>query len=49
MVFDFYNLENASGWIFWTFKAEKSPQWSYMQGVKEGWIPKDLNQRRYRC
>ncbi|KAI0228471.1 hypothetical protein L0F63_005966 [Massospora cicadina] len=31
--------ENAgSGWFFWNFKAENSPEWNFLLGVKEGWI-----------
>ncbi|KAJ9060069.1 hypothetical protein DSO57_1034839 [Entomophthora muscae] len=31
--------ENAgSGWFFWNFKAENSPEWNFIMGVKEGWI-----------
>lgn len=41
--------ESASGWFFWNFKAEKSPQWDYMQGVREGWIPRNHNSRTYHC
>ncbi|KAI0232938.1 hypothetical protein L0F63_004085, partial [Massospora cicadina] len=32
----------ASGWFFWNFKAEKSPEWDFLLGVNEGWI--DLHQ-----
>ncbi|KAJ9060170.1 hypothetical protein DSO57_1033759 [Entomophthora muscae] len=31
--------ENAgSGWFFWNFKAENSPEWNFIMGVKKGWI-----------
>ncbi|KAJ9065886.1 hypothetical protein DSO57_1015122 [Entomophthora muscae] len=32
-------FENAgSGWIFWNFKAENSPEWNFIMGVQKGWI-----------
>jgi hypothetical protein len=32
------------------FKTEKgAPQWNYILGVKEGWIPKDLDNRNIKC
>lgn len=31
--------QNGSGWFFWTGKTESSPQWDYMLGVEQGWIP----------
>ncbi|KAJ9056302.1 hypothetical protein DSO57_1034569 [Entomophthora muscae] len=31
--------ENAgSGWFFWNFKAENSPEWNFIMGVQRGWI-----------
>jgi len=42
------SYESASGWFFWNFKAEKSPQWDYMQGFREGWIKIPQN-RQYKC
>jgi len=36
--------------FFWNFKTEKgAPQWDYMMGVREGWIPKDLDHRQVKC
>jgi glucan 1,3-beta-glucosidase len=43
------NYETASGWFFWNFKAEKSPHWNYMLGVREGWIPRNPNERTHKC
>ncbi|KAK9768524.1 hypothetical protein K7432_000737 [Basidiobolus ranarum] len=37
------------GWIFWNFKAENSPQWNYIQGVEEGWIPNPPTDRLSSC
>jgi len=41
--------ESSTGWFFWTAKTEKSPQWDYMQGVREGWIPRNPGNRTYKC
>ncbi|KAJ1656083.1 hypothetical protein IWQ61_004279 [Dispira simplex] len=41
--------EAGVGWTFWNFKAEQSPQWNYMLGVEEGWVPRDPSQRKYHC
>ncbi|KAI9296619.1 glucan 1,3-beta-glucosidase [Neoconidiobolus thromboides FSU 785] len=32
----------GSGWFFWNFKAEKSPEWDFLMAVDQGWI--DLHQ-----
>ena len=29
----------GAGWIFWSWKTETSPYWSYQQGVASGFIP----------
>eukprot|EP01099_Mayorella_cantabrigiensis_P002619 TRINITY_DN2143_c0_g1_i1.p1 TRINITY_DN2143_c0_g1~~TRINITY_DN2143_c0_g1_i1.p1 ORF type:complete len:437 (-),score=88.24 TRINITY_DN2143_c0_g1_i1:84-1367(-) len=39
----------GSGWFFWNFKAEASPQWSYLDGLAQGWIPKDLDSITRSC
>ncbi|CAG8556688.1 13269_t:CDS:2 [Ambispora gerdemannii] len=31
--------EAGIGWFFWNFKTENAPQWNYMLGVEQGWIP----------
>ncbi|KAI8058585.1 glycoside hydrolase superfamily [Syncephalis plumigaleata] len=41
--------EAGSGWFFWNFKTEREPQWSYLKGVEQGWIPKDPSKRTYSC
>jgi len=47
---DAYESGSSEGWFFWNFKTEKgAPQWDYMLGVKEGWIPKDLDNRQVKC
>lgn len=48
---DAYESGSSEGWFFWNFKTENghAPQWDYMMGVKEGWIPKDLDNRKIAC
>jgi glucan 1,3-beta-glucosidase len=29
----------AKGWVYWTWKAEASAEWSYQAGLSGGWIP----------
>ncbi|OSD06598.1 glycoside hydrolase family 5 protein [Trametes coccinea BRFM310] len=33
--------EAVQGWVFWTWKAENSDDWSYQKGLEGGWIPQD--------
>ncbi|KAJ1894881.1 hypothetical protein LPJ66_004923 [Kickxella alabastrina] len=28
------------GWFYWNFKTEGAPEWDYLLGVEQGWIPK---------
>ncbi len=30
---------NSVGWLFWNFKTENHPLWSYLMGVQQGWLP----------
>jgi aryl-phospho-beta-D-glucosidase BglC (GH1 family) len=39
--------EKASGWIMWTWKAEQADEWSYEAGLRNGWIPRDVTERRF--
>jgi glucan 1,3-beta-glucosidase len=32
-------FELGNGWIFWNFRTELEPKWSYLESVKRGWIP----------
>ncbi|CAG8667118.1 12524_t:CDS:2 [Dentiscutata erythropus] len=41
--------EAGIGWIFWNFKAENSPHWDFMLGIREGWIPRTPEERAYAC
>ncbi|KZV87112.1 exo-1,3-beta-glucanase [Exidia glandulosa HHB12029] len=38
---------NAQGWVYWTWKTEQAPEWSYMQGLSNGWIPTNPAERKY--
>lgn len=35
--------ETGSGWIYWAWKTESASEWSYKDGLKYGWITKDLD------
>ncbi|KAF8656255.1 hypothetical protein AX16_002691 [Volvariella volvacea WC 439] len=39
--------ERIQGWVFWTWKAENSDEWSYQKGLEGGWIPQDPTDRLY--
>ncbi|KAL1738083.1 glycoside hydrolase superfamily, partial [Schizophyllum fasciatum] len=39
--------ESVSGWVYWTWKAENSDDWSYQKGLEGGWIPSDPSDRLY--
>ncbi|KAJ1957462.1 hypothetical protein EC988_000820 [Linderina pennispora] len=28
------------GWFYWNFRTEEAPEWDYLLGVDQGWIPK---------
>jgi glucan 1,3-beta-glucosidase len=30
---------STGGWFFWTYKTERSPEWSLSESVKRGWLP----------
>lgn len=40
--------EGSRGWFFWTAKTEEAPQWDYLQGLSEGYIPK-IQSRTLSC
>ncbi|CCA67731.1 probable EXG1-exo-beta-1,3-glucanase (I/II), major isoform [Serendipita indica DSM 11827] len=40
-------FERGAGWVFWTWKAESSDEWSYSAGLNYGWIPQDPTQKIY--
>ncbi|KAF9086855.1 hypothetical protein BGX23_008538 [Mortierella sp. AD031] len=37
--------EQGAGWFYWKFKTESNPLWSYFDGVENGWLPEDANNR----
>ncbi|CAO1635265.1 unnamed protein product [Sympodiomycopsis kandeliae] len=37
--------ETGSGWIYWTWKTENAAEWSYQDGLKYGWITRNLNSK----
>ena len=42
--------EAGAGWMFWNFKTESSaPQWNYLLGIQQGWIPKNVLNRSFKC
>lgn len=41
--FDAY--ESGAGWFFWNFRAENSPEWDFLAGLRGGWIEQPLGQR----
>ncbi|KAG0236749.1 hypothetical protein BGW41_000340 [Actinomortierella wolfii] len=42
-------FEQGIGWFYWNFKTETNTLWSYFDGVDQGWIPKDINNRPGGC
>ncbi|KAJ2746129.1 hypothetical protein GGI20_001614 [Coemansia sp. BCRC 34301] len=34
-----YDVELA-GWFFWNFRTEGAPEWDYLLGIEQGWIPR---------
>ncbi|KAG0051958.1 hypothetical protein BGZ89_003355 [Linnemannia elongata] len=42
-------FEQGLGWFYWNFKTETNALWSYFDGVEQGWIPKDANNRPGGC
>ncbi|KAF9319780.1 hypothetical protein BG006_002920 [Podila minutissima] len=42
-------FEQGMGWFYWNFKTETNALWSYFDGVEQGWIPKDANNRPGGC
>ncbi|KAJ2561782.1 hypothetical protein GGH12_003697 [Coemansia sp. RSA 1822] len=43
---DAYELGGA-GWVFWCFKTEASPEWSFLDALDRSWIPQPLNTREF--
>ncbi|KAJ2734882.1 hypothetical protein IW152_001992 [Coemansia sp. BCRC 34962] len=43
---DAYELGGA-GWIFWCFKTEASPEWSFLDALDRSWMPQPLTNREF--
>jgi len=46
---DAYESGNSTGWFFWNFKTEQAPEWNYLLGVEQGYIPSDHSNRSHSC
>jgi len=44
-------FEQANGWFFWNFRTENghAPEWDYLLGIREGWMPKWASAREPYC
>jgi len=45
------SFEAAQGWFFWNFRTENghAPEWDYLLGWKEGWMPANASSREPFC
>lgn len=34
--------EQSAGWLFWSWKTDAAPTWSFRQSARQGWIPEGL-------
>ena len=41
------SFEQASGWVWWTWKTESSPEWDMQALIAGGLFPQPLNDRQY--
>lgn len=32
--------DGLGGWFYWNFRTEAAPEWDYLLGVQEGWVPR---------
>lgn len=46
---DAYESGSSAGWFFWNFKTESAPQWNYVLGLQQGWMPMDHSKRGPNC
>ena len=44
-----YSFEQGWGWFYWTWKTEKSVQWSWKLGMEAGILPSDCRKRSFVC
>lgn len=45
------SFEAAQGWFFWNFRTENehAPEWDYLLGWREGWMPANASNREPFC
>ncbi|KAJ1664909.1 hypothetical protein EV178_003693 [Coemansia sp. RSA 1646] len=39
--------QGGAGWIFWCFKTESSPEWSFLEALDRSWLPQPLSSREF--
>ncbi|KAJ2807989.1 hypothetical protein H4R20_001059, partial [Coemansia guatemalensis] len=39
--------QGGAGWVFWCFKTEDSPEWSFLDALDRSWIPQPLTSREF--
>ncbi|PIA16766.1 glycoside hydrolase [Coemansia reversa NRRL 1564] len=39
--------QGGAGWVFWCFKTENSPEWSFLDALDRSWIPQPLSSRNF--
>ncbi|KAJ1888662.1 hypothetical protein LPJ66_008455 [Kickxella alabastrina] len=39
--------QGGAGWVFWCFKTESSPEWSFLDSLDRLWIPQPLTSREF--
>lgn len=44
-----YEAGPGRGWFFWNFKAERAPDWNYLLGVRQGWLPTNFSRPPRGC
>lgn len=39
--------KGGAGWVFWCFKTEESPEWSFLESLDRSWMPSPLTMRAF--
>ncbi|KAJ2162511.1 hypothetical protein GGF46_000642 [Coemansia sp. RSA 552] len=39
--------QGGAGWVFWCFKTEASPEWSFLDALDRSWLPQPLTNREF--
>lgn len=34
--------ERSAGWVFWSWKTDAAPTWSFQTSTRQGWVPEGL-------